>query len=88
MNTISKEGKLCYLLGDLSVDFLKQDAHVATGTFIDIYNTSRVITNPTRVTKDTTTLTGYILTNNSNINLSIFQEFCVLRFQYAVFHIG
>ena len=31
INVIQKERKLCYLLGDLNIDFLKADDHRATG---------------------------------------------------------
>ena len=35
LNVIQKEHKLCYLLGDLNIDFLKADEHRATGELLD-----------------------------------------------------
>ena len=74
MKTISKEGKLSYFFGDLSIHFLKQDAHVPTSTSIDImysYNMFPLITKPTR------SLIDHILNKNFNISG-----------HYAIFHIG
>ena len=36
LNDIQKQHKLCYLLGDLNIDFLKADEHRATGELLDV----------------------------------------------------
>ena len=50
MNVIQKERKLCYLLGDLNIDFLK-----ATGELLvlNCYNVFPLITKSTRVISTT-----------------------------------
>ena len=67
INVIQKERKLCYLLGDLNIDFLKADDHRATGELLDVSyckNAFPLITKPTRVTSTTATLIDHILANN------------------------
>ena len=54
MNVIEKEHKLCYIMGDLNIDFLKADDHKSTGALLDVlysYNVFPLITKPTRVLK-------------------------------------
>ena len=34
MNVIQKERKICYLMGDLNIDFLRADDHRATGELL------------------------------------------------------
>ena len=67
MNVIQKEQKLCYLMGDLNIDFLKAGDHRATGELLDaLYcnNVFPLITKPMRVTNTTATLIDHILRNN------------------------
>ena len=67
LNTITRENKLCYFLGDLNIDLLKHENHSPTSDFLDImysYSMFPLITKPTRVTKDTATLIDHIFTNN------------------------
>ena len=53
LNTITRENKLCYFLGDLNIDLLKHENHSPTFDFLDImysYSMFLLITKPTRVT--------------------------------------
>ena len=64
MNTIQRENKICYLLGDLSIDFLKCDGHKLTSDYLaTIYshNLLPLIVKPTRVTTHSATLIDHIL---------------------------
>ena len=64
MNVIQKERKLCYLMGDLNIDFLKAGDHRATGELLDVLycnNVFPLITKPTRVTNTTATLIDHKL---------------------------
>ena len=72
MAKISKENKICYLMGDFNLNLLNYDNHTLTGEFLDgIYSNSFIplITRPTRITAHTSTLIDYIFTNNFCSNL-------------------
>ena len=91
MNTIQNERKLCYILGDLNIGFLKHDEHRPTSTFLDVlytYNVFPVISKPTRVTKNTATLIDHILINN--IDVSTYHKQGIIcsdiSHHYAIFH--
>ena len=67
MAKISKENKICYLMGDFNLNLLNYDSHTLTGEFLDgIYSNSFIplITRPTRITAHTSTLIDNIFTNN------------------------
>ena len=67
MNVIEKEHQLCYIMGDLNIDFLKADDHKSTGALLDVlysYNVFPLITKPTCVPEKTSTLIDHIWTNN------------------------
>ena len=67
LDTISREGKLCYLMGDMNIDLLKHECHKPTSTYLDIMysnNLFPVITKPTRITEKSATLIDHIFTNN------------------------
>ena len=65
MNAIEKEHKLCYIMGDLNIDFLKSDHHKSTGALFDVLHiVFPLITKPTHVTEKTATLIYHIWTNN------------------------
>ena len=92
MNTIQRENKTCYLLGDLNIDFLKCDGHKPTSDFLDTiysHNLFPLITKPTRVTNHSATLIDHILTNNFGAFSSHFQGILCSSFSdhYAVFHV-
>ena len=64
MNTIQRVNKICYLLGDLSIDFLKCDGHKLTSDYLDTiysHNLLPFIVKQTRVTTHSTTLIDHIL---------------------------
>ncbi len=71
MNTIlqkiDRENKLCYLMGDFSIDLFKSESCDYTSHFIEQFYTSSFfpsITKATRITENTETLIDNILTNN------------------------
>ena len=93
MNVIQKERKLCYLMGDLNIDFLKADDHRATGELLDVLycnNVFPLITKPTRVTSTTATLIDHILTNNFVDDMMHIQGILCTSISdhYAVFHVA
>ena len=70
---ISRENKICYLMGDFNLNLLNCENHKMTNEFLDImylvfgYYVFRffpLITRPTRITSYTTTLIDNIFTNN------------------------
>ena len=71
--SISKENKICYVLGDWNLDLINQHYHDTTGELLETMY-SRIffplITRPTRITSNTATLIDNIFTNNLN-NLSV-----------------
>ena len=92
MNTITRENKLCYFLGDLNIDLLKHENHSPTSGFLDTmysYSMFPLITKPTRVTKDTATLIDHIFTNNFDVDSKHVQGILCTSISdhYAVFHI-
>ena len=86
MNVIQKEGKLCYLLGDLNIDFPKADDHRATGELLDVLYCNNMF-QPTRVTSTTATLIDHILTTNLVDDLMHIQGilYTSISDHYAVF---
>ena len=93
LNIIQNERKLCYILGDLNIDFLKHDEHRPTSTFLDVlymYNVFPVISKPTRVTKNTATLIDHILTNNFDVSTNHKQGIICsdIYDHYAIFHMS
>ena len=75
LHTISSENKLCYLMGDFNVDFLKCFEHQPTDDFVNTifsYGFRPLIDQPTRITPHSSTLLDNILTNNdANISAGI-----------------
>ena len=68
MEMISKENKVCYLIGDFNLDLLNNHGHLPTGEFLDImfgHMLFPLITLPTRITSHTATLIDGIFTNHS-----------------------
>ena len=69
LNTVNKENKLFYMLGDLNIDLLTYGEHRLTSSFLDMYsnNVFTLITKPTRVTQTTATLSDHVLTYNFDV---------------------
>ena len=70
MNVITKEKKICYLVGDLNIDLLKHEEHRPTSDFVDILyanNMFPLIVKPTRVTDKSATLIDHIMTDNFDV---------------------
>ena len=65
LGKISRENKICYLLGDFNLNLISRDS--TTGMFLDgLYSNSFIprITCPTRITSHTATLIDNIFTNH------------------------
>ena len=93
MNAIQKERKLCYLLGEQDIDFLKVNDHRATGELLDVLycnNMFLLITKSTRVTGTTATLIDHILTYNFVDDMMHIQGIlhASISDHYAVFYVA
>ena len=67
LSVVTKEKKICYLIGDLNIDLLKHEEHRPTSDFVDILyanNMFPLIVKPTRVTDKSAALIDHIMTNN------------------------
>jgi hypothetical protein len=68
MGMISKENKVCYLIGDFNLGLLNNHGHLPTGEFLDImfgHMLFPLVMLPTRITSHTATLIDGIFTNHS-----------------------
>ena len=66
-DTLTRESKICYLMGDFNLDLFNHETHTLTGDFLNtLLSKSFVpfINRPTRVTLSTSTLIDKIFTNN------------------------
>ena len=93
MNVITKEKKICYLVGDLNIDLLKHEEHRPTSDFVDILyanNMFPLIVKPTRVTDKSVTLIDHIMTNNFDVFSRHKQGILMssISDHYAIFHIA
>ena len=93
LNSVQKENKLFYLLGDLNIDFFKHDVHRPTSEFLDTiysYNVYPLITKPTRVTSSSATLIDHILSNDIDISSGHMQGILCTSMSdhFAIFHIA
>ena len=93
MNVIEKEHKLCYIMGDLNINFLKANDHKSTGVLLDVlysYSVFPLITKPTRVTEKTATLIDHIWTNSFGVDSHHIQGILCTSMtdHYAIFHIA
>ena len=65
LSTTVRENKICYVMGDFNLDLLRHEQHAITGEFVELmflhllYN---MITKPTRITPNTTSLIDNIFT--------------------------
>ena len=67
LEVVTRENKLCYLMGDYNIDLLNCQSHILTGDFFDLmssYSFIPLISRPTRVTNNTATLIDNIFTND------------------------
>ncbi|XP_028407966.1 uncharacterized protein LOC114530582 [Dendronephthya gigantea] len=67
ISSISKENKVCYIMGDFNLNLLNYHSHQRTGEFLDIMYSNMFfpsITRPTRITSNSATLIDNIFTNN------------------------
>lgn len=70
---VSKQNKLCYIMGDFNLDLMKFQDHLATSEFLEgMYSNMfyPLITRPTRITTHTATLIDNIFTNDPNNHLN------------------
>ena len=93
VETISKEGKLCYLMGDMNLDLIKHDIHKPTSSYLDIMYSNNffpIITKPTRITTKTATLIDHIFTNNFDFQYQHIQGILQtgISDHYPIFHIA
>ena len=93
LNTVCKEHKIFYCIGDLNIDFFKYDVHKPASAMLDtIYacNVFPLITKPSRVTETTATLIDHILTKNIDIASDHLQGILCTDIldHYAIFHIA
>jgi len=68
LETVKRENKLCYLLGDYNINLLNYETHQSTANFVDTmftYGYIPYINKPTRVGERTATLIDNIFTNNT-----------------------
>ena len=68
LDKITKENKLCYLMGDFNVNLMNYQKNNLTGEFLDSMFSHLLIpmiNRPTRITSHTATLIDNILTNNT-----------------------
>ena len=69
LHNIRKEGKLLYIMGDFNINLLDTDNHIPSSEFLDnMYSLSffPLITKPTRITQNTSTLIDNIFINDIN----------------------
>ena len=67
LGRISRENKICFLLGDFSINLMNYQHHHSTGQFLDeMYSNMLLplISRPTRITPHTATLIDNIFVNN------------------------
>ena len=67
LGKISKENKICHLMGDFNLNLMNYQNHTVTGNFLDgLYSNAFVpmITCPTKITSHTATLIDNIFTNH------------------------
>ena len=93
LDSLNKENKLLYIMGDFNINLLNSDSHHPTGEFLEIMYINMLfplITRPTRVTANSATLIDNIFTNNYCSNDWSAQGIFVtdISDHYPVFHIS
>ena len=75
LDQMQRENNIVYLLGDYNVNLINSDTHDLTAEFTDIMYSNEflpLISRPTRITPDSTTLIDNIFTNNhDDVNNSL-----------------
>ena len=69
MGLITKENKICYIMGDFNLNLMNHQSHQLTAEFLDVmfgYMFFPLITLPTRITSHTATIIDNIFTNHSD----------------------
>ena len=69
LQTISKEKKECYIMGDYNIDLFKDDSDRPTHNYLDLIYSHCLIPSilfPTRITEKSATIIDNILTNSDN----------------------
>ena len=69
LNKVSRENKLCVLLGDFNINLLNCESCQPIGEFLDILGSFRIlphITLPTRITSQSNTLIDNIFISSTN----------------------
>ena len=72
LDTIKKENKTCYIMGDFNINILNHDTNIPTSEFVDTmfsYGYLPLINRPTRVCSTTATLIDNIYTNAYDMEL-------------------
>lgn len=72
LSIITKDNKLCYVMGDFNLDFFRYKHHVPTQEFVDSLFSHAffsLISKPTRLTSYSATLIDNIFTNNLSQNV-------------------
>ena len=67
--SISKENKICYVVGDWNLDLINHHCHESSGEFLEIMYSRMffpLITRPTRISSNTAMLIDNIFRNNLN----------------------
>ena len=93
LDSLNKENKLLYIMGDFNINLLNSDSHHPTGEFLEIMYSNMLfplITRPTRVTANSAILIDNIFTNNYCSNDWSAQGIFVtdISDHYPVFHIS
>ena len=93
LDSLNKENKLIYIMGDFNINLLNSDSHHPTGEFLEIMYSNMLfplITRPTRVTANPAALIDNIFTNNYCSNYWSAQGIFVtdISDHYPAFHIS
>ena len=91
LDTIRKDNKSCYLLGDYDINLFNVDKHQPTAEFVESLFSQEfvpLINKPTRDVGSTATLTDNIFCNDIPSEISLTGIFyCNITDHYSVFHI-
>ena len=72
LSTTTGENKICYVMGDFNLDLLRHEQDAITGEFVELMFSHllySVITKPTRITSNTTSLIDNIFTNKCYLSI-------------------
>ena len=84
LSKISKENKICYLMGDFNLNLMNHQSHSATSEFLDALYSNMffpLITRPTRITPHSATLidnfVSFLIDLGKDCFLLIFLTICI-----------